>query len=126
MSARSPEETHELLEAAFNEGDLEAFVDVYDEHAVLVVPPAGQRITGKAEIRTAVQETFALRPRARIDVLDKLEAEGVALTLAHWMIEGTDATGRAVSLEGNGTIVSRRQPDGTWRILLDQPMRTLG
>jgi uncharacterized protein (TIGR02246 family) len=123
MSARSPEETHDLLAAAFNDGDLEAFVDVYDEHALLVVPPTGQRISGRAEIRTALQETFELRPKARIDVVDKLESDGLALTLAQWALDGTDASGQPVRLKGRGTIVSRRQADGSWRILLDQPMR---
>jgi uncharacterized protein (TIGR02246 family) len=122
-SARSPEETHDLLAAAFNAGDLEAFVDVYDDHAQLVVPPTGERISGKAEIREAVRATFDLRPKASIEVLDKLEADGLALTLAQWVLEGTDANGAAVRYEGRGTIVSRRQPDGSWRILLDQPMR---
>jgi uncharacterized protein (TIGR02246 family) len=111
------------LAEAFNRGDLEAFVEVYDDNALLVVPPTGERISGKAEIRTAMQETFELRPKASIEVLDKLEADGLALTLARWVMEGTDATGASVRHEGRGTIVSRRLPDGSWRILLDQPMR---
>jgi uncharacterized protein (TIGR02246 family) len=123
MSARSPEETHELLAAAFNGGDLEAFLDVYDEHALLVVPPTGRRISGRAEIRAAMQETFRLHPTVTIEVVDKLEADGLALTLAQWALEGTGASGQRVRLKGRGTIVSRRQPDGSWRILLDQPVR---
>jgi ketosteroid isomerase-like protein len=39
MPARTPEETHALLEAAFNAGDLDALAEVYEEDAALIVPP---------------------------------------------------------------------------------------
>jgi hypothetical protein len=35
MTAHTPEETHALLAAAFNAGDLEALVEVYEEDAAL-------------------------------------------------------------------------------------------
>ena len=37
-----------------------------------------------------------------------------------WSIVGTDG-GERVEMSGRGTIVSRRQPDGSWRIVLDNP-----
>jgi uncharacterized protein (TIGR02246 family) len=121
--ARTPEETHAVLEAAFNAGDLEAFVDVHEDHAVTIVPPRGVRVRGRDAIRRSLAETFALRPRVSIDVIEKLESEGLALTLARWTLEGMDGDGTPVRMAGRGTIVSRRQPDGTWRILLDIPAR---
>jgi uncharacterized protein (TIGR02246 family) len=123
MPARTPEETHALLAAAFNSGDLDAFVDVYEEDAVLLAPPEGERVTGRGEIRCALESTFATRPRAEIRVVAKLQQNGLALTLGHWTLSGTDADGARVNMEGRGTIVSRRQPDGTWRIVLDLPVR---
>jgi uncharacterized protein (TIGR02246 family) len=121
MSARSPEETHALIAAALNDRDLEAFVEIYEEEATLIVPPDGQRVTGRDAIRAAVAPTFELAPSARIEVLEKLQADGLALTQAHWSIVGTDG-GERVEMSGNGAIVSRRQADGSWRIVLDNPM----
>jgi uncharacterized protein (TIGR02246 family) len=121
MSAQSPEAVHALLEAAFNAGDLDAFMDIYDDDATLIVPPEGQRVSGREAIRAAVQPTLALRPSAQIEVVEKLQADGLALTHARWSIVGTDG-GERVEMSGRGTIVSRRQPDGSWRIVLDNPL----
>ncbi len=121
MSAHTPEETHALIAAAFNAGDLDAFAQVYEEDATSIVPPDGRRVSGRDAIRAAVQPTFALHPGARIEVVQTLQGDGLALTHARWSIVGTDGDER-VEMSGRGTIVSRRQPDGSWRIVLDNPM----
>ena len=121
MSAQSPEAVHALLEAAFNAGDLDAFMEIYDDDATLIIPPEGQRVSGRDAIRAAVQPTLALRPSAQIEVVEKLQADGLALTHARWSIVATDG-GERVEMSGRGTIVSRRQPDGSWRIVLDNPL----
>jgi uncharacterized protein (TIGR02246 family) len=121
MPARSPEETHALIAAALNAGDLDAFVEIYEEDAALIVPPEGQRVTGRDAIRAAVGPTFELSPSAHIEVVEKLQTDGLALTHARWSLVGSDG-GERVEMSGRGTIVSRRQPDGSWRIVLDNPL----
>jgi uncharacterized protein (TIGR02246 family) len=118
MPARTPGEIHELIAAAFEAGDLDSFVDLHEPGAVSVVPPEGRRVNGHAEIRETLAPLFALRPRATIEVLDKLQADGLALTHARVHV----VAGDGLEINGRGTIVSRRQPDGTWRIVLDNPM----
>jgi uncharacterized protein (TIGR02246 family) len=120
--ARSPEALHAILEDAFNRGDLDAYTDAFEPGATLVMPPGGQVVRGHADIRAASTRIFALRPRATIRVRHKLEADDIALTRAEWHLAGTESDGARVELDGHGTIVSRRQPDGTWRIVLDNPM----
>ena len=110
-----------MIAAAFETGDLDAFVDLHEPGAVTVVPPEGRPVTGHAEIRSALAPIFALRPRARIQVIGKLQADGLALTHARVLVvagAGDDRT----EISGRGTVVSRRQPDGSWRIVLDNPM----
>jgi uncharacterized protein (TIGR02246 family) len=122
MTARTPEETHALIEAAFNAGDLDAFVAVYEADAATTVPGSDARAQGHTAIRAAVEPMFALAPKARMEVVEKLEAGELALTLARWTLELPGDEG-PTSMSGNGTIVSRRQADGTWRIVLDIPDR---
>ncbi len=121
MPAHSPEEIHALIAEAINTADVDAFVDLHEDDATTLVPPDGRQVTGRAAIRTAIEPIFALGPRAQIEVVGKLEHNGLALTHARVHV----AAGRRAELLdvcGRGTVVSRRQPDGTWRIVLDNPM----
>lgn len=72
-------------------------------------------------IRAATQPIFAMGPRAEIEVMGKLQTDDLALTHARVNIVATDGGGR-VEISGRGTVVSRRQPDGSSRIVLDNPM----
>jgi uncharacterized protein (TIGR02246 family) len=121
MSAHSPEEIHALIAMAVNAGDLDAFVQLHEENATVMVPPDGRRISGRDAIRAAMEPTFALGPCARIEVVGKLQGDGLALTHARVSVVATEG-GERVEMSGRGTIVSLRQPDGTWRIVLDDPM----
>lgn len=120
--ARSPEGVHAVLEDAFNRGDLDAYTDAFEPDATLVVPPAGQTVHGHDDIRASSASIVLSRPRATIEVRSKLEADGLALTQAHWHLVGTDPSGGVLELDGEGIIVSRRQRDGTWRIVIDNPL----
>lgn len=123
MPARSPEETHALLKAALNASDPDGFVDVFEEDATMIVPHDGSTVNGRAEIRRSLEPIVALtRRKAEIAVVGKLVNDGLALTHARWNVSGTDADGHAVELAGSGSIVSRRQPDGHWLIVLDNPI----
>jgi uncharacterized protein (TIGR02246 family) len=121
MPAHTPEEVHTLLAEAFSAGDRDALMELYENGATLIVPPEGRRVHGKDEIAAAVEPTFALRPQMRSDVVEKLESDGLAMTHAHWSMVATEGS-EPVELAGRGTIVSRRQPDGTWLVVLDNPM----
>ena len=54
-------------------------------------------------------------------MLGKLQTDGLALTHARVNVVAGDGDDR-MEVSGRGTIVSRRQPDGSWRIVLDNPM----
>jgi uncharacterized protein (TIGR02246 family) len=120
--ARAPEELHAIIEEAFNRGDLDAYVEAYDERATLVVPPDGRSVQGRDDIRAATASLFALEPHMTLVVDKKLESDGLALTHGRWELVGTAADGSRMQLNGRGTMVSRRRPDGTWRIVLDDPL----
>jgi ketosteroid isomerase-like protein len=45
----------------------------------------------------------------------------LALTGLKWSATGTDPEGKPVALSGNSTEVVRRQSDGTWLFVIDNP-----
>jgi uncharacterized protein (TIGR02246 family) len=118
VTAHAPEDLHALVEAAFNERDIDALIALYEDDATQVVPPQGERVTGADAIRAAVEPLMALAPRARMEVVEKVEGGGLAVTYGRWSLAGTGDH----EMSGRGTMVSRRQPDGSWRIVLDNPM----
>ena len=71
-------------------------------------------MSGRDAIRTTVEPKLALASSFRSEVVELLEAGDLALTQTRWSL-GTELSGR-------GAIVSRRQPDGSWRIVLDNPL----
>jgi uncharacterized protein (TIGR02246 family) len=121
MTARSPEEIHILLATALNAGDGDAFAALHEPAATVIVPPEGRRVTGRDAIRAAIEPLLALRLTMRIEIVDKIQTDGLALTHGHWTLAGSDG-GELIELSGRGTMVSRRQPDGSWRIALDNPL----
>ena len=56
-------------------------------------------------------------------MIETIQSDGLALTLANRTRVGTDPNGSRVELTGRGSIVSRREPDGSWPIVLDIPVR---
>jgi ketosteroid isomerase-like protein len=108
--AAEPEELGRLFVERANAGDLEGLVAVYEEGAVVAFPP-GQVSVGHEEIRRAYTELLAARPRfAPGDPQPTLRRGDVALT-------STKIAGGGQTVE-----VARRQPDGTWRWAIDNPL----
>ena len=121
MPARKPEECDTLLVEAVNRGDLEAAVALYEPNASFVLE-SGQVVTGKAAIREAMQGFLALKPKFTIEVKAVQSGDGgLALTRGKWSLSGTGPDGKPTAMSGNSTEVVRRQTDGTWLFVIDNP-----
>lgn len=108
--AAEPEELGRHFVERANAGDLEGLVAVYEEGAVVAFPP-GEVSVGHEEIRRAYAELLAARPRfAPGEPQPTLRRGDVALT-------STKIVGGGQTVE-----VARRQPDGTWRWAIDNPL----
>ena len=118
--ARTAEEVHAVLRDAFNCGDIDALVAIYEDDATLLVPPGGRSPHGHDEIRAMMAPVLAARPHMSGTVDKTLVGDGWALTHVRWEI--TSDGGNATPLAGRGTVVSRRRLDGTWGIVLDDPL----
>ena len=124
-TADTPEAVHAVIEDAFNRGDVDAFMAIHEADATVAVPADGRQVHGLDAIRAATAPIFALRPRVTITVHRKLQTDDLAVTRALWNLVGTASDRSTVHLRGHGTIVSRRRPDGTWGVVLDDPLSTI-
>ena len=120
MPARKPEELDQLFTQAFNSGNLDALVALYEPQACFEHQP-GQTATGIQAIRETLSGFLAMKPKLALEVKTLNQTGDIALTTANWHLTGTDPDGNAMDMRGQSVEVSRRQPDGTWRFVIDNP-----
>ena len=121
MPARKPEDCDLLLIEALNKGDLEAALALFEPNASFVLD-SGQVVTGVAAIREVMQGFLALKPKMTMEVKAVQNGdENVALTRGKWSLSGTGPDGKPVTMTHNSTEVVRRQPDGSWKFIIDNP-----
>lgn len=107
--AMQPEDLGAFFLERANDGDVEGLVALYEPDAVLAFPP-GRLATGHEEIRAVYAELLAGRPA--------FSSAG-----QHPVIRHGDLALTSTRLPGGGATVevARRQPDGSWRWVIDQP-----
>lgn len=120
MPARTPEEVHPQFMEAFNAGDLDALLAVYEPEASMV-PEPGQVVTGAEAIRQILTGFLALKGTIAITTRTVVPAGELALVHGEWTLNGTGPDGQPLALAGRTSEVVRRQPDGTWRYVIDNP-----
>jgi uncharacterized protein (TIGR02246 family) len=120
MPAHKPEELDELFTQAFNSGDLDALVALYEPEGC-INPEPGQVAIGTQAIREALSGFLAMNPKLTLEVKNLNQISDIALTSGNWQLTGTGPDGSPVDMKGQSVEVSRRQPDGTWLFVIDNP-----
>ena len=119
-TARRPEDLAQLFEERVNTGDVEGLVALYEPEAVLHFPP-GNVCTGVDAIRQLYQQMLAGTPSIKLEPRAVLLAGDLALTSTRWTMTGPGPDGQPSTMNGTTAEVARRQPDGTWRWVIDEP-----
>ena len=120
MPAHMPEELDVLFVKAMNAGDIEAVMKLYEPAASFTEQP-GRVVSGTKAIREALGGFLATKPRMTLEARTLAEVGGIALTTSKWVLEGTGPDGKPMKVEGQSAEVARRQPDGTWLFVIDNP-----
>jgi uncharacterized protein (TIGR02246 family) len=114
----TPEDLHPALVAAYNAGDVDAVLDLYDPQAVFVVKP-GRVTDGPAELRAAIERIIGRGARLAITPRTFVRSHDVALVLGSYELAASRRDGTPVQLAGRFADVLRRHPDGRWLIAVD-------
>jgi ketosteroid isomerase-like protein len=108
--AEEPEDLTRLFVERANAGDAAGLAALYEEDAVMAYP-AGSRTVGRAAIQALWEEILQHAPRFEPEEpLPTLRSGDLALTSTPPK-DGSGARAQVV----------RRQPDGSWLRVLDQP-----
>ena len=120
MPARTPEEVHELFSKHFAAADKEAILSLYEADATFL-PQPGLTVSGTQALREALGGFLALNGELKMQPARVLQANDIALLFSRWTLKGTGPDGNAVELSGHTSDVVRRQADGTWLMVIDNP-----
>jgi ketosteroid isomerase-like protein len=120
VSAGTPEQVLESIVAGINSEDLERLVPLYESKAAFAVEP-GSLAHGAAGIREALSDFISMKGKLDLQVSRVLEVDDLALVIGVWSFDGTGPDGEPVRLEARNADVLRRQVDGTWRFVIDNP-----
>ena len=123
MSTATPEQVLESIVTGINSGNLDSLMPLYESDAAFATQP-GSLAHGASGVRDALTGFVSLNGRLELDVTRVLEVDDLALVIGVWSFDGTGQDGEPVRLEARNADVLRRQGDGTWRLVIDNPWGT--
>ncbi len=123
MSTATPEQVLESIVAGINAGDLDALLPLYENEAAFATAP-GSLAHGAPGVRDALRGFISMNGKLDLEVTRVLEVDDLALVAGVWSFSGTGPDGEPLRLEAQNADVLRRQSDGSWRFVIDNPWGT--
>jgi len=114
------EDAHKTLAAAFNTGDVQTVLKMYDFEGI-IVPEPGKPVSGRAKFEEAIKSILAIKGKMDIKTVYCLQTGDLAVGRSEWNI--TD--GKEVKVSAKGIEVMKQQADGTWKIVIDHAFGAL-
>lgn len=114
------EGSERVFQDAVNAGDLNGLISLYDREAVFI-PAPGQEARGSDAIQEAWSGLLSLGGRFELTTKSRHQVEDISLEMCDWKLQGTGPDGNPMALSGAAAVVHRRQLDGSWRLLIDNP-----
>ncbi len=122
MAVHDPEELHRLFAQRASAGDIEGLIVLYEDGATLVAPDGAQAAGGDA-VRERLQQLLAMTPRITNTRSRAVVAGDIALMSNDFHISFGDGDASA-GFQASATEVARRQADGGWLYVIDDPAST--
>lgn len=115
MGTKAAVDIHAVVEAAFNAGDLDGLMALYEPEACMA-GMGGDVARGSDAVREAWTGVLAMGGTMTLTTDFVLEVGDLALLRNTWTVRNGDMEMSASTAE-----VARRQLDGTWLYVIDHP-----
>jgi ketosteroid isomerase-like protein len=119
----TPEQVLRAIVDGINGGNLDGLMELYESRAAFATQP-GSLTHGLAGVRGGLAGFIAMKGTLDLQVKRVLEADDLALVVGVWSFAGTAPDGQPIELTARNADVLRRQADGTWRFVIDNPWGT--
>ncbi len=107
----------------FNRGNIDFLMTLYEMDACFASKP-GQAVNDLDSIRRTLQDFIHMGAKLEAIVRRVIQASDLALLITEWSIHGNESDGKPINLVGRGTVVLRRQQNGTWFMVIENPWGT--
>jgi uncharacterized protein (TIGR02246 family) len=120
MPAPRPTELHVLFAEAFNRGDIKGLLALYEPGATVIV--SGKPMVGQERVRAAIEKWLGAGGQMTLDTRAVIEGpDGLVVLHGAWAVRTSERGASETIRQGLSTEVARRQLDGTWRLIIDNP-----
>jgi uncharacterized protein (TIGR02246 family) len=123
LAIETPEQVLRSIVDGINTGNLDALMTLYEPEAAFASQP-GSLAHGLSGVRESLAGFIAMKGKLDLTVTRVLETSDLALVVGVWSFTGTGPNGDPVKLTGHNADVLRRQADGSWRFVIDNPWGT--
>lgn len=108
------------MTAAFHAKNIDGVMASYEDQATINFQP-GTPASNMAEIRGGFEMFFGFDPQFTYGAHEVIIAGDTALHITPWDMTGTDPAGKPMVQSGLSVAVLRRQGDGGWKMVIDNP-----
>lgn len=108
------------MTGAFHKKDMQGVLACYEPDAVIVFEP-DRPSSGTSAIRQGFEGFFALNPKFEYSGHEVFLNGDLAMHFAPWTMIGRAPDGTAIKQSGLSVVVLRKQSNGKWLMVFDNP-----
>ena len=120
MWPRDPEDWPSVFAQHLNAGDLDKVMSLYEPDARFVAP-SGETMIGHDRIRQVIAGLIQSKTKFQGRVIRATRIDDLALLYSDFDVTSVDASGKTIEFPSKAIEVLRRQPDGTWKLIIGDP-----
>lgn len=110
----------ETMTAAFQGKNIDAVMATYEPGAAIAFEP-GKPVTDAATARQMFAGMAGVNPVFEYSGHEVIVAGDIAVHIAPWDMTGHAPDGQTVKQSGLSVAILRKQPDGNWKMVIDNP-----
>ena len=108
------------MTSALQDKDIEGIMSTYETNAIIVFEPE-KPVSDPAAQRQMFNQMTAMNPRYESTGQEVFVNGDIAVHFTPWSMTGMAPDGTEIKQSGLSVAVLRRQPDGNWLMIFDNP-----